>query len=86
MGNYDEALAWADKALNHEPRYLPALVLKVGATAMTKQAESLHEVTRQLLTVRPGISIAQIVETQEIRLPSQRDQFQAALQEAGLGE
>lgn len=86
MGNYDEALAWADKALHHEPKYLPALVLKLGATAMTKPAESLPEVARRLMAVRPGITIAQLVETQAIRLPSQRDPFEAAFRKAGLRE
>jgi TolB-like protein len=83
-GKYDEAIRWADKALNDEPKFLPAHSVKVAAAAMAGQTEILKEATRRLIAARPGFSISQ---NGFPTLPSSlRDPFQSALRKAGLPE
>ncbi len=83
-GKYDEAIRWADKALNDEPKFLPAHSVKVAAAAMAGQTEVLKEATQRLIAARPGFSISQ---NGFPTLPSSlRDPFQSALRKAGLPE
>jgi adenylate cyclase len=83
-GKYDEAIRWADKALNDEPRFLPAHSVKVAAAAMAGQNEVLKEATQRLIAARPGFSISQ---NGYATLPSSLwDPFQSALRKAGLPE
>jgi adenylate cyclase len=83
-GKYDEAIRWADKALNDESKFVPAHSVKVAAAAMAGQTEVLKEATQRLIAARPGFSISK---NGFPTLPSSlRDPFQSALRKAGLPE
>lgn len=84
MGMYDEAIAWADKALHLEPNFWHALMIKVAAAAMAERPAALEDATRRLLAARPGFSISRVLPIARAR--SQRELFDSALRKAGLPE
>jgi tetratricopeptide (TPR) repeat protein len=83
-GRYDDAIAWADKALNLEPSFWFALLIKIAAAAMAERTASVEEATRRLLAAQPDFSISENGSVYRAR--SQRELFQAALRKAGLPE
>ena len=85
-GRYEEAIAWADKALSVTPNFVTALQLKVAAAAMAGRSDAAQEAVRQLRAVRPDISIATILRHSPIRAQFQRDFFEAALRKGGVPE
>jgi adenylate cyclase len=85
-GRYEEAIAWADKALSVSPNFVTALQLKVAAAAMAGRSDAAREAVRQLRAIRPDISIATILRRSPIRAQFQRDFFEAALRKGGLPE
>ena len=84
LRRYDEAIAWADKALHLEPNFWHALMVKVAAAAMAERPAALEDATRRLLAVRPEFSISRVLPIARAR--SQREFFDAALRKAGLPE
>ena len=83
-GRYEEAIAWADKALSVSPNFVTALQLKVAAAAMAGRSDAAQEAVRQLRAVQPDISIATILRRSPIREQRQRNFFEAALRKGGL--
>jgi tetratricopeptide (TPR) repeat protein len=84
IGRYDDAIAWADKALHLEPNFWHALMIKVAAAAMAQRPAALEDATRRLLATQPNFSISRALSVARAR--SQRELFDAALRKAGLPE
>lgn len=82
-GNYDEAIAWARKAAQHNPRLTSNLrVLAASLVAVGKTGEA-TEVARQLLAVQPRFGLRAFA----VRTPLRgaiRDTFVDRLRAAGL--
>lgn len=56
---FEEAIAWADRSLQCQPRYISAMRIKLVATAHLGRREATQLVLAQLLALLPGLTIAQ---------------------------
>jgi adenylate cyclase len=84
LRRYEEALAWANKALHERPLLANALRMRAMATAMLERpAEEVRESTRRLLDVDPRATVSTILATAGVG----NDPIVAlALRKAGLPE
>jgi adenylate cyclase len=85
-GRYEDALASADKALSLEARFMPALLVKIGALAKLDRSKEAREAGRRLLVLRPDISISTYLEGTMLKLPDQVALIGSALRFAGIPE
>jgi tetratricopeptide (TPR) repeat protein len=56
---YEQALDWAEQTLREEPGYLGALLSKAVASAHLGQTDQARAMVRQMIELRPGLTIAQ---------------------------
>lgn len=56
---FEEAIAWADRSLQYQPRYISALRIKLVATAHLRGRDRSQELLAQLLELLPNLTIAQ---------------------------
>jgi tetratricopeptide (TPR) repeat protein len=84
-GRYEEALAWADKALLERPNYVPAFRLRIAASAMAgRPSQELQEAIGRLRTVAPEVSITKTMLRIAVWRQVDRDLYAKALRLAGL--
>ena len=57
-GRYEEAIEWADRALQTAPRYIVAMRLKLICLAHLGRIDEARELLRRVLAVQPGLTIA----------------------------
>ena len=57
-GRYEEAIEWADRALHEQPRFDPAMGVKVVACAHVGRLDEARECLKQRLELQPGLTIA----------------------------
>ncbi len=55
---YAEAVEWADRSLDENPRYTPLLRYKLVACAHLGRVAEAHELLREMLRLQPGLTIA----------------------------
>ena len=85
-GRCNEAIAWADRALAARPQFMPALRAKAAAAVMAGRPEVARQAVQELLAAKPELSIAAMAPNSPWQIAADRDQFYAALREAGLPE
>lgn len=84
-GRYEEALAWADKALLDRPNYVPTFRLRIAAAAMAGHPyKAIQEAIGRLRTVEPDVSIAKVMLRLAAWRQVDRDLYAKALRLAGL--
>jgi tetratricopeptide (TPR) repeat protein len=57
-GRYDEAIEWADRALLAQPRYMPAMRIKLVSLADLGRTDDTREWFKRLLDLNPGLTVA----------------------------
>jgi tetratricopeptide (TPR) repeat protein len=57
---FEEAVEWADRSFDQEPRYTPVLRVKVVALAQLGRIEEAEHCLRQVLELQPGLTIARL--------------------------
>ena len=57
-GRYDEAIEWADRAMQTQPRYIVALRLKLACLAHLGRADEARDLLNRVLDLHPGLTIA----------------------------
>ena len=60
MKRFEEAVEWADRSFDQEPRYTPVLRVKVVACAQLGRIEEAQHCLRQVLELQPGLTIARL--------------------------
>ena len=58
--DYDEALAWATRALASGPNFLPSLWVAIAATAHLGRMDEAHRFLETLRRITPGVTIASL--------------------------
>jgi TolB-like protein/class 3 adenylate cyclase len=87
MCRYEEALAWAKKALQERPKHPQALLMAIVASAMAgRTTEETEELIQRLLLVVPGYSVSTHARRMGISRQVDRDLYESALRLAGLPE
>jgi len=87
LGRFDQALNWAERALRERPRFMPALLLKIVASAMDGSlSDQQRAAIQQMKSTRPGVSIATIMQRATVSRSQDRELFETALRKAGFPE
>jgi TolB-like protein len=58
-GRYEEAIEWADRTLHAQPRYIPAMRIKLVCLAYLDRTEDTNDWLMRVLAVQPGLTIAE---------------------------
>jgi adenylate cyclase len=85
MKRFEEAVEWADRSFDQEPRYTPVLRVKVVACAQLGHIEEAHHCLKQVLELQPGLTIARLKEYPGMSItPQILDLFSDGFRKAGL--
>jgi len=57
-GRYEEAIEWADRTLHAQPRYIPAMRIKLVCLAYLGRTDDTDDWLKRVLAVQPGLTIA----------------------------
>ena len=57
-GRYEEAIEWADRTLHAQPRYIPAMRIKLVCLAYLGRTDDTNDWLKRVLAVQPGLTIA----------------------------
>jgi len=83
---YDEARAWADKALHERPGYLPAARVVAAAAALAGRTEQAQAAMGRLREREPALRISNLKEQIPYQRAGDLARFVAGLRKAGLPE
>ena len=87
-GRYEEALEWADRALYEQPRFDPAMGVKIVACARLGRIDEARNWLKRRLELQPGLTIAKWKKNAAVRIasPELLALFEDGLRKAGLPE
>ena len=88
MGRYEEALEWADRALQAQPRYMIAMRIKLVCLAHVGRIEDARDWLKRALAIQPGLTVAvwKASFAATAFSPELRARYVDSLREAGLPE
>jgi adenylate cyclase len=82
----DEALAWAEKALQRNPIVTPAIRIAAASAAMLGRAMDARKYLSLLSQLDPGLRVSNLHERVNLRRPQDRARLAEGLRRAGLAE
>jgi TolB-like protein len=85
-GRYEEALAWAQKALHEQPNYPAANRILAASHALAGRLEEARQAVNRLLELDPTRRVSNLSEVMPLRRPDDLAKFAEALRKAGLPE
>jgi TolB-like protein/class 3 adenylate cyclase len=87
MGRFEEAVEWADRSLDMEPRFVPVLRFKTVACVQLGRIEEARRCLRQVLELQPELTIARLKNYPAMSVtPEILVLFEDAFRKAGLPE
>jgi tetratricopeptide (TPR) repeat protein len=84
MGRFEEAVEWADRSLDREPRYTAVLRFKLVACAQLGRIEEARRCLRQVLELQPELTITRLKDYPHP--PEIQSLFSDGFRKAGLPE
>jgi len=84
MGQYDEAAAWAEKALQEQPAYLTALQVSTASHALAGRVMEAQQMMSRLRKADPGLRLSNVGGRLALRRPEDVARLSEGLREAGL--
>jgi TolB-like protein/class 3 adenylate cyclase/Tfp pilus assembly protein PilF len=85
-GRYDEASAWAEKALREHPTHAPALRMAASSHALAGRLAQAREVMARLLHIEPTLRVSNVAAFVPFRRPQDFERYFEGLRKAGLPE
>jgi TolB-like protein/class 3 adenylate cyclase len=85
-GRYDEAYAWAEKALQRNPFVSPATRIAVASAALLGRSGEAAKYLALLRQLDPGLVVSNLKERVNLRRPDDLAQLAEGLRKAGLPE
>jgi tetratricopeptide (TPR) repeat protein len=85
-GRYDEALSWAEKAIQERPDHIPATALTVASGAEVGNRAAVDKAMARLQQLVPGLRVAGLAGLFPIRRPEHFARWVEAMRTAGLPE
>jgi len=85
-GRYDDASAWAEKALQERPNFLPAIRELAAAKALAGHHAEAQAAMVQLRKINPAMRVSTVKEWQPFRRPDDLARLEDGLRRAGLPE
>ena len=83
---FEQAIEWADRTLHDQPRFVPAIRLKVVALAHLGHLEEARAELGRLLAVDPKLTIAGLRAFAHFQAPEVLELYVTGLRLAGLPE
>jgi len=85
-GRYDEASAWAEKALRAQPNLLFALRTCAASHALAGRHEEAQKAIAQLRQAVPAFRVSNLTDVLKMRRPEDFARYEEGLRKAGLPE
>lgn len=85
-GRYDEASAWANKALREQPNYPAANRVLAASNALAGHMNEAHDAMARLRELDPSLRVSNLTEVLPLRRPEDLARFAEGLRRAGLPE
>jgi TolB-like protein/class 3 adenylate cyclase len=85
-GRDDEALAWAEKALQRNPIVIPAIRIAAASAAMLGRSFDATKYLSLLRQLDPGLRVSNLGDRVPLRRPQDRERLGEGLRRAGLPE
>jgi TolB-like protein/tetratricopeptide (TPR) repeat protein len=83
---FEQAVEWADRALQHQPRYVIAMRAKIIANAHLGHLDEARRDLYRMIAIYPGSTIAQTLARSSAFAPELLDLYVAGLRKAGMPE
>jgi adenylate cyclase len=83
-GQYDEAIAWCEKAVRQEPNDLLARMIMTAVYSFSGRDEKARAEAAELLKIQPKFSVEQLEKKLTYKREEDRDRVLGALRKAGL--
>jgi TolB-like protein len=84
LGDYDQAAAWAERALREKPDYRPALRVAAASHALAGRPREARAAMEHLRALNPDLRGSQLKELVPFRRPQDYAQYEDGLRKAGL--
>src|SRR5262249_23546698 len=85
-GRYDDATAWANRALHEQPNYPAANRILAASNALAGHANKAQEAMAHLRELDPSLRVSNLTEVFPLRRPEDFAKFVEGLRKAGLPE
>ena len=85
-GRYDEALAWAQKALGEQPNYVTAVRIAAATNALQGRPEEARQAMARLRQLDPALRVSNLKDRIPLRRQEDMVRFAEGLRKAGLPE
>jgi TolB-like protein len=86
LGAYDDASAWADKAVQENSKYLIVNCIAAASHALAGHQEKATQAVSRMLQIDPSLRISEIKELFPLRRSSDLAKYEEGLRRAGLPE
>ena len=83
---FDDAVSWADKAFQHEPRYISAAAVTAASHALAGRKKEARAAMQRLRQIDPTLRMSNLKEWFPIHRPEHFTKWAQGLQSAGLPE
>ncbi len=84
LGDYDQAAAWAERALREKPDYRPALRVAAASHTLAGRPLEARAAMEHLRAVNPDLTASQLKELVPFRRPQDYARYEGGLRKAGL--
>jgi TolB-like protein/Flp pilus assembly protein TadD len=85
-GRFDDAVSWAAKAFQHEPRYISAAAVMAASHALAGRKKEARAAMQRLRQIDPALGMPNLKEWFPIQLPEHFAKWAQGLHTAGLPE
>ena len=86
LGHIDDAISWASKALNQNPKFTPAHRALAASLGHAGRHDEAHQVVEQLRALVPGLTVSRVGKETRFRHPEYHEFLMDGLRKAGLAE
>ena len=84
MGRYDEAIEWGKKAVDRDPKNLPAHLVLAACYSLAGREEEAQAEAAQVLRINPEYSLERLARTDPQKNQAVKKRYIDALRKAGL--
>ena len=84
LGQYDEAIAWAEKAVKRHPKSVISHVILATCYSYAGRMEDARAEAAEVLRLNPNFSVERFEKTSPTKNPIRKKRFIEALRKAGL--
>ncbi len=86
MGQIDDAVSWASKALHQNPKFAPTHLILAASLGHAGRLDEAHQVVEQLQALVPGFTVTRFGKETRFRHPEYFELLKGGLRKAGLPE